>query len=232
MPYHVADRTSQPSKISSGDLQDDSDTRPEMNPPGLAGAARRISSLIGDTRGVPSEVDLSAELDTRQRRRIDSDELNKIAQPPPPPQSRPPIEDYDLDLDTPPPRSSDDLLTDQRGGLVPTPRGSDDALTPPSRRSTPSLPRIGPPPSRTSSRPPVVAIPPKTPSRPSIVSIPPKSDSRPPGALSPGSSPPGKLRPPPGRTPPSRPAMPKIARDSDDEMTQPRDKSPYDDDDE
>ena len=81
VPYHLADPTSQPNKISSGDLDDV--TRVDDNPSGLSSAARRISGLISDSRGIPHEMDLSAELDTRQRRRIESEELKKIAKPPP-----------------------------------------------------------------------------------------------------------------------------------------------------
>jgi hypothetical protein len=224
MPYHMADRTSQPSKISSGDI-DFPDTRPEQRPPGMQGG-RRISSLINDR--VPHEVDVTAELDTRQRPRIASDELRKITEVPP----SGPLDEVLDELDemaTPAPelRGRDsNIATELRDHISPTPRGSDDALTPPpGRRSSGSLPRIGPP---------------KTKSRPSIVSIPPKHDSIPPGVLPPkhDSRPPGmsgnvlgKMRPGPSVPPPPRPAMPKIRRDSDDEMTQPHDKSPYDNDD-
>ncbi|HEX5062925.1 MAG TPA: hypothetical protein VFV99_26305, partial [Kofleriaceae bacterium] len=173
MPYHQADRTSQPTKVSMRDLDSDA-TRVDPNP-GLAQAARRISGLISELEeGVPNEMDLAAELETRQRPRIASDELNKIAAPPP---TTTPIDRLDEiidDLTTPPPADYDTLATDRRRALTPHPRGSDDAITtPPERTSTPSnptitstsernLPRVGPP-QRTSSRPPaVVSIPPKT----------------------------------------------------------------------
>ncbi|HEY5920782.1 MAG TPA: hypothetical protein VIV11_03890, partial [Kofleriaceae bacterium] len=218
VPYHLSDPTSQPNRISEGDIDDV--TRPEQAPSGLVAAARRISGLISDSRGIPHEVDVSAELDTRQRRKIASAELDKIAQPPPTiPLER--YDDIDDDLTTPPPPDAADLMsTEPQRALTPLPRGSEDALTPPStRRSTPSLPRIEP--SRTPSRPPgVISIPPKT-QRPSVVSIPPKSTtatpSRPPSPSRPPPPPPrgltppqgvplGKLRPPP--IPPPRPAMP------------------------
>ena len=204
VPYHMVDPTSQPTKVSSLDLDlpGIDDTRVDEHPRGLAHAARRISGLISESRGIPEEMDLSAELDTRQRRRIESSELSKIAKPPPTvPLDR--IDPLD-DLMTPPPRDSADPVTSRRSAVGPLPRGSDDALTPPPpRTSHPSLPRIGPP--RTSSRPPVVSIPPKTSSRPPVVSIPPKTSSRP-------------------------PALHKFARDSEDELTQPRDRSDDDDD--
>jgi hypothetical protein len=245
MPYHLADRTSQPDRISSGDLDDV--TRVDDSPSGLAHAARRISGLISDSRGIPHEVDLSAELDTRQRRRIEAAELNKIAKPPPTiPIQR--IDDLD-ELETPPPPDfdlDDGFPTDRQRGLSPQPRGSDDALTPartssrdivhpprtssrdiiqpPRTSSRDSLPRVGM--GRTPSRPSgVISIPPKTPSRPpGVIAIPPKPPSRPPGALTPpGGSPLARVRPgPPG--PPPRPAMPKIPRDSESELTKPRDR--------
>lgn len=237
VPYHLADRTSRPSRLSTGEIDLTDPTRVEDRPLGSEGA-RRISSLIGESRGVPNEMDLASELDTRQRPRIPSDELRKITEPPPtaPLDVVDPLDD--LDLETPPPRDTNEIR-----GRHPLPRGSDDALTPPrissaslrpSRPSRPSapplrpsganLPRVGPP--KTSSRPPVVAIPPKTPSRPPLVSIPPKHDSNPPGTL-----PPTRLRAVPPQPPGARPGMSRIQRDSDDEMTRPHDKSPYDDDD-
>lgn len=235
VPYHLADRTSRPSRLSSGDIDLTDPTRVEDQPLGSQGA-RRISSLIGESRGVPNEVDLASELDTRQRPRIPSDELRKITEPPPtaPLEVVDPLDD--LELETPPPRDPSEIR-----GRHPLPRGSDDALTPPrissaslrpsrpsappSRPSGANLPRVGPP--RTSSRPPVVAIPPKTSSRPPMVSIPPKHDSRPPG-----SQPPARLRAVPPAPPGARSGMSRIQRDSEDEMTRPRDRSPYDDDDE
>jgi hypothetical protein len=269
VPYHVADRTSQPDRLSDPDPRDSRDTRPDMTPSGLAHAARHITGAMGDSR-TSREMDLARELDTRQRPRVDPDELDKIAKPPPTGQMD--RVDYEEDTATPAPRSSDDLLTSPQRSLSPTPRGSDDALTPP-RRSSASLPRIGTPP-RSPSRPPsVLSIPPKTRSRPpGVISIPPKHDSRPPGSGSdsrppgygsdsippaygsdsrpPGygsdSQPPGgtdsqppttihdprvpgtlvgRIRPPAMRgAPPPRPAMPKIPRESNDEITRPRDK--------
>jgi hypothetical protein len=230
VPYHLADQTSQPTKVSSRDL-DDNDTRIDPDPGGLARAAKRISGAITQTHGIPSELDMSAELDTRQRPKIPTDELDKIGKPPPTVQLER-IDDID-DLITPPP--PDDLITARSSSLTPLPRGSDDALTPPPRPSNSSissrnLPRIGPP--RTSSRPSgVIAIPPKgskTPSAPpGVISIPPKkTTSSPPLPTPPHGTPLAKLRPAhqPPPPPPARSAMPKIARESEDELTRPRDR--------
>jgi len=237
VPYHLTDPTSRPNKISSGelDIPMDDDTRPDQGHSGLVNAARRISGLISDARSVPSEVDISAELDTRQRRKIASEELNKIAEPPPTIPIERVLDDMD-DLTTPPPPPDpdDDFVTDRQRALTPQPRGSDEALPlPPTRRSTPSMPPIV---GRTPSRPPgVISIPPKkSPSRPpGVVSIPPKtSPSQPPGSLTPpGGTPVARLKPPPG--PPPRPGMPKIPRErqSDDELTKPRDRGAPDEDD-
>jgi hypothetical protein len=251
VPYHLADRTSQPSRVSSGDLDDV--TRVDDNPSGLSSAARRISGLISDSRGIPSEMDMSSELDTRQRRRIEAGELNKIAKPPPTvPVER--VDDID-DLTTPPPPPDFDLeehLATSRGpALRPAPRGSDDALTPArsssgdiiaplASRSSRDLPRVGSSPKSHSRPSGVISIPPKTPSRPpgGVVSIPPKPGSFPPGVLGPGSRPPGSLTPPAGTPlaklrpgPPPRPGMPKIPRDSENELTRPRDRGAPDKDD-
>lgn len=220
LPYHVADRTSSPARISSGDIELGDETRVDDRPPGLAQTVRR--SAPGGLR-LPNELDMAAELDTLQRPRIASDDLRKITEPPPtaPIAAVDPLDD--LDLETPPPRDPRESTTGRR----PIPRGSDDALTPPRTSSatlrpsappvrpsvpglrspsSPNLSRVGP--RRTSSRPPVVSIPPKTSSRPPVVAIPPKHDSHPSGL-----------------------GLPALPRDSEDEMTMPRDKSPYDDDD-
>ena len=236
VPYHVVDPTSQPNKISAGDLEAD-DKKRSSGGGGLAQAARRISGLISETRGVPQEMDLAAELDTRQRRKIASEELEKISRPPPTIPVERIDEIDDLDLPTPPPRDTQDMNTDRndaltpppRGSeesfeLTPPPRGSEDAITPPPltgampQQKLPALPRVPP-----------KAAPPsgKTPSRPpGTVTIPPKSDHP-----TPVGTPPSKLRPVPRPSgPPARPGMPKIVtRDSDDEMTEPRDRTDDDD---
>lgn len=102
LPYHVADPTTKSlEKLSEVDVlptpdpDDDAKTKPggsaaedrRGSESGLAQAARKISSALIKTD------DLSAELDTRERPRIESDELEKIAQPPP----TVPIERLDLD---------------------------------------------------------------------------------------------------------------------------------------
>ena len=110
VPYHVADPTTRGlKKLSEVDLlptpdpdpddlpvSEDAKTRPgsesgakeppKPNVKGIANAARRISSALLPTPPPgtnPSQDDLSAELDTRQRPRIETGELARIAQPPP-----------------------------------------------------------------------------------------------------------------------------------------------------
>jgi hypothetical protein len=110
VPYHVADPTTRGlKKLSEVDLlptpdpdpddlpvSEDAKTRPgsesgvkeppKPNVKGIANAARRISSALLPTPPPgtnPSQDDLSAELDTRQRPRIETGELAKISQPPP-----------------------------------------------------------------------------------------------------------------------------------------------------
>ena len=79
VPHHVHDPTSKAHRVDPEDL----DTNPNATPSrtksgtGLAEAARRISGMIG------GREDVSAGLDTRPVRRINSDELRKITQPPP-----------------------------------------------------------------------------------------------------------------------------------------------------
>jgi len=93
LPYHVADPTTQSLKklseisiatdVSTIAPLDGEPTRPgsEDTPPaaavaGIANAARRISASL-------VQEDLAAELDTRQRPRIESADLERISQPPP-----------------------------------------------------------------------------------------------------------------------------------------------------
>jgi hypothetical protein len=58
--------------------------KPETDTTGLAQAARRISGLISpNTVGAPKDLDLAAELDTRQRPRLSAEDLEKVQQPPP-----------------------------------------------------------------------------------------------------------------------------------------------------
>jgi hypothetical protein len=267
IPYHLSDPTSQPHKISARDLEEKS-SAPTITSRtgGLAEAARRISGLISNKDSVPGipnkEMDLAAELDTRQRPKIKSDELNKLQHPPPDPdetspraieerrirahlhehQTRDPAMDDDLATErvealTPPPgrgSSDDDLFTPAPGRdytprpgddlYTPPPRGSDDAITPP--------PLLGVIPSHIVEPPRSTALPSRPPKK---VSIPPagtgKTKSVPPLGTEP-------RRPPPAvPAPTNRPALPKIStkiptsRDSDDELTKPRDKV-FDDDDE
>lgn len=121
VPYHVHDpTTSMLSKLSETDLVtgverpsarpdpgDSADTRPGDSATrpssGLANAARRISAtLSGSLRA--SEVDVAAELDTRQRPRIESAEVARLSRPPPTvPFQRADLDDPDDDVETPPP---------------------------------------------------------------------------------------------------------------------------------
>ncbi len=230
------------SRMSEADMDDA--TRVDPNPTGLAQAARRISGLISDMRGAPSDMDLSAEVDTRQRPRIDPKEIDLVSAPPP---TVPvPLERLDEldDMTTPPPGTFDDVVGHRSSdALTPPPRGNDDAVARPSR---PSMPKLAPP--RTSSRPPaVVSIPPKTSSRPPGMMTAPPAAPRPtpsvppmparPARPGPSVPPPAgshlaKLRPMAGKAPSGRPAMPNIPRDSESELTRPRDRGSRDDDDE
>lgn len=119
VPHHVADPTSAAPRVtpSSDPFVEGAPTRPGGEEPaettGLAQAARRISGLIGGD-------DLAAELETRQRPRIDSELVRRISLPPPTvPVSRvTPLE----------------LTTDREDALTPVPRDSDDELTQPRDR--------------------------------------------------------------------------------------------------
>ncbi len=111
VPYHVADPTTKPTRIPPEDLDlpvvEGADTRPgaddhaRPDTSGLAHAARRISGMIASELPVPDDdLDLAAELETRQIPRISSQELDKISQPPP----TVPVDRVDLDdMDTPAP---------------------------------------------------------------------------------------------------------------------------------
>ena len=80
VPHHVHDPTGRNARMDPEDL----DTNPEAEPrrtksgTGLAEAARKISD-----RMKAGDDDISRPLDTRPVRRITSDELEKIVQPPP-----------------------------------------------------------------------------------------------------------------------------------------------------
>jgi len=93
VPYHVADPTSQRVRTSEVGVpvvegeqtRPGGDDAPRPALTGLAEAARHISGLIAgtDARGPLADEDVAAELETRKRPRIASDELAKIAAPPP-----------------------------------------------------------------------------------------------------------------------------------------------------
>jgi hypothetical protein len=122
LPYHVADPTTRSlKKLSDIDLpveptHEGAKTRPgseDSTRPvtGIANAARRISaSLSASSDDGIYDIDMSSELDTRQRPRIESDELKKISRPPP----TAPVQRVDFDdAPTRPPAARDlDALGD------------------------------------------------------------------------------------------------------------------------
>ena len=94
LPYHVADPTTKHIRKPTQDLPvsegaqtrpgSDDGTKPEVT--GIANAARRISaSLIASTDddGLYEALDVAAQLDTRQRPLIDTNQLFRISHPPP-----------------------------------------------------------------------------------------------------------------------------------------------------
>ncbi|MBA3393515.1 MAG: cyclic nucleotide-binding domain-containing protein [Deltaproteobacteria bacterium] len=162
LPYHVADPTTRSlKKLSEADLgmpvSEGAKTRPgptwrgrdSLGAPGIDGgtspgvegiasAARQISASLVSGRA-PEHGDMSAELDTRRRRRIESSDLRKITLPPP----TAPIERYDLvdeDAQTPQPhetfrmrggdRDADTEQEDEDDGI---PTLSDEDLDEPTR---------------------------------------------------------------------------------------------------
>ena len=120
LPYHVADPTTRNlAKLSEVDLvptpDPDAETRPgeptRAGVKGIANAARRISGAL---IGIPQD-DLSLELDTRQRPRIESAELAKITQPPPTvPIERLDVIEVDDDAVTAPPSITKNLRAPER----------------------------------------------------------------------------------------------------------------------
>ncbi|HSD86733.1 MAG TPA: hypothetical protein VLB44_04435 [Kofleriaceae bacterium] len=215
VPYHVSDPTSRPVKVSPADLEATSASQAGPKT-GLAEAARRISGMISNTEsrpGIPNkEMDLAAELDTRLRPKLESDQVRKL--------DALEVEGSDVDERTSPLSMNEDLATDRIDMMTPPPRGSDDALTPSHRPSEDALT----PPPLDGRVPTEVRAPPRSTAQPTrppkIVSIPPKTSS--------GKTP---SRPPLGTEPPVRPALPHIpkSRDSDEELTKPRDKPSLDD---
>ncbi len=123
VPYHVHDpTTSMLSKLSETDLVtgverpsvpteadpiDAADTRPgdDATRPssGLANAARRISETLTG-KILQRNLDVAAELETRQRPRIASAEVERLSRPPPTvPFRRTDLDDPDDDVETPAP---------------------------------------------------------------------------------------------------------------------------------
>ena len=123
VPYHVHDpTTSMISKLSETDLVTGverpsiatdpdpidteltrvaDDTRPSVR--GLANAARRISDTLSGAFNV-RPVDVTAELETRQRPKIESAEAERLSRPPPTvPFQRADLDEPDEDAETPPP---------------------------------------------------------------------------------------------------------------------------------
>lgn len=109
VPYHVHDpTTSVLKKLSEVDLLDDdvlsdaADTRPgdePTRPSGLASAALRISASLVGSAG-EADVDVAAELDTRQRPKVDAVDEERLSRPPPTvPFERPDQDDDDDDDD-------------------------------------------------------------------------------------------------------------------------------------
>lgn len=152
IPYHEADPTTKSVKKQHADSEADlpaaegvktrpgseDGTKPEVT--GMANAARRISaSLIASTDedglydAVDLAADLAAELETRQRPKIESDDLLKISRPPP----TAPVDRIDFD-DAPTPSPVDAEARD---------RDTEEELTSPRELAEPTWtrePKTGP----------------------------------------------------------------------------------------
>jgi len=132
VPYHIADPTSSAQRVRVSEplatpalpAAEGADTRPGNEPrrstAGLAQAARTISGLF-EKREDSIEIDVSAELDTRKVAKIDTDQLAKIAKPPP-------------TVPVPLVDQNEIVTTDREDTITPLPgdpRDSDDELTDP-----------------------------------------------------------------------------------------------------
>ena len=137
VPYHVHDPTSSAARISLSELptNEGADTRPGSEPTmrpsveGLASAARKISKTLSGVRS--SEIDVTAELDTRRQPRVAASDIERISEPPP----TVPIERIEAELDddaaTPIPlekRDAEDELTNPRDHVVDKRRPIDSSL--------------------------------------------------------------------------------------------------------
>jgi hypothetical protein len=129
VPYHIADPTSAAARVASSEIDSDelpavegAKTRPgsEQRPSrtGLAEAARRISGLISE-RNDDLQIDIADELDTRKVRKIDTDQLRKIAGPPPAFDTGKHVKPDDHEMVTPIPGE----LTDRQDAVTPVPPG-------------------------------------------------------------------------------------------------------------
>jgi hypothetical protein len=126
LPYHIAEPSAgiarmTPTELDPEEHDEGDQTQPgeRLAPePGLGNAARRIAGMIA---GVDA-LDLASELDTRKRPRVESAQLDKLAQQPPPTVPVELVELDDIDDIETPPRRSDDELTQPRDKLP----GNDD----------------------------------------------------------------------------------------------------------
>jgi hypothetical protein len=116
VPHHVFDPTGRNKRISADDL-DQHDTNPDAHSrartpssAGLAEAARKITGMIN------REEDVAGPMDTRPVRKIKSEELRKITQPPPTGEHQ---------------RLSDEEILTQPHDSVTKPGPGDDELTTP-----------------------------------------------------------------------------------------------------
>jgi hypothetical protein len=134
VPYHIHDPTSSAQRvvqdIDSEELPaiERAKTRPAQTPrptlTGLAEAARRISGLISETDDV--EIDIVDELDTRKVRKIETDQMRKLAKLPPPTFDTDPQDIHDIVTPVP-----GDPATDKQDRLTPVPGDTEEEMTEP-----------------------------------------------------------------------------------------------------
>jgi hypothetical protein len=155
VPYHIADPTSAAARFTAPEMERarerggagpdlDSDrlpavegarTRPGSEPrpslTGLADAARRISGLISEHHPV-LEIDITDELETRKVRKIETDQLRKIAGAPPSFETNKHALHEDHDLVTPVDATERlDVLTERLDALTPVTEELEDERTQP-----------------------------------------------------------------------------------------------------
>ena len=110
VPYHVHDPTGSLARMSMSDMPTNEGAEPRRERASVVGIARAARRITAQLSG-----DLSAQLETREVPRVGGEGLQRLSEPPTLPTERIAPVDIDEDALTPPPRNSDNEVTNLRG---------------------------------------------------------------------------------------------------------------------